>query len=247
MIRVHSHVDHWSLGCVFSEVLVWLILGMDGILEYRSNRRDYIQSLPGRDAGDYFHDGTTVLPVVSEWLAKVKNHHAETTILTEIVDLIEMMLGPFRNNNTALTYCTKAHHIVRAAKERLPRPSQEDPTERPETPPMFDFFNTKPVVSPASPISPTSPPSRMSSVLGSTPERRSRPSTKQPVSFPSILNQESHKVPEPPKLPLDAARRWYQNQKNPIRGKSPLPNSNELKVLQNRDMVRRPFPPLCKN
>src|SRR4051812_39558627 len=52
--------DVWSLGCVFSEVATWLILGRMGVSRYRKVR----QQESGRDD---FHDGYSVKPIVTAW------------------------------------------------------------------------------------------------------------------------------------------------------------------------------------
>jgi hypothetical protein len=63
---IPSKVDIWSLGCVVSEVAVWVINGPSGVKAYREARCEEIRQLELQDALDAFHDGKKVLQAVTE-------------------------------------------------------------------------------------------------------------------------------------------------------------------------------------
>lgn len=58
-------MDIWSLGCVWSEVAVWIIKGYAGLEQYRTDRRAATESEGVSNSG-CFHDGTAVLGCVTE-------------------------------------------------------------------------------------------------------------------------------------------------------------------------------------
>jgi len=67
----YQSVDIWSLGCVFSLAATWITLGAQGVVQYLITRIKAIRAmriptgLPRDDQA--FHDGQTVLRVVSDW------------------------------------------------------------------------------------------------------------------------------------------------------------------------------------
>ena len=58
--------DIWSLGCVFSVAATYVVLGKEGVKQYRLLRRQAIQRL-GLGIGDPFHNQNKVLPEVLQW------------------------------------------------------------------------------------------------------------------------------------------------------------------------------------
>ncbi|KAI0412123.1 hypothetical protein F5X98DRAFT_23177 [Xylaria grammica] len=58
--------DVWSLGCVFSEALVWSMMGESGRQEYRQSRLSETDNTPLKGSGydGCFHNGTDVLSAV---------------------------------------------------------------------------------------------------------------------------------------------------------------------------------------
>lgn len=69
----------WSIGCVLSEAATWVVLGKLGVLQFRDIRYDAMKrvlkkstsalSISGEcmDSADFFHNGTHVLPEVTQW------------------------------------------------------------------------------------------------------------------------------------------------------------------------------------
>ncbi|KAK5700213.1 hypothetical protein LTR17_023122 [Elasticomyces elasticus] len=64
-LQVPQGVDIWSLGCVWSELAVWIVKGYDGLQAYRKRRRAATDELGLQNPG-CFHDGKAVLPCIQE-------------------------------------------------------------------------------------------------------------------------------------------------------------------------------------
>ena len=103
-------MDVWSLGCVLSEVATWIVLGYQGVKQFRIVRKLQIQDLINSQAsnpsqhpstqglakGDYFHDGHDVLRGVKEWHAYLRTVLRPTDTMTaRVLDLVDrdMLLG----------------------------------------------------------------------------------------------------------------------------------------------------------
>ncbi|KAK3667545.1 hypothetical protein LTR22_001723 [Elasticomyces elasticus] len=64
-LQVPQGVDIWSLGCVWSELAVWIVKGYSGLETYRRRRKAATDEL-GIDNSGCFHDGHAVLPCIRE-------------------------------------------------------------------------------------------------------------------------------------------------------------------------------------
>ena len=65
---IYQGYDIWSLGCVFSLVATWIVLGQRGLHEYEWIRREARrQTTDDAGAGDAFHDDRKPLGKVREW------------------------------------------------------------------------------------------------------------------------------------------------------------------------------------
>ncbi|RDL30168.1 uncharacterized protein BP5553_10446 [Venustampulla echinocandica] len=120
-IRVTPTVDVFSLGCVLSEVTVWIAGGYEYLTGYRKARRKAIEQIPD---GDCFHNGTSRLPIVEEWHRKVeaKIDSTQDAFTPKFIPMIEEMLHDQQHRGDAMSFCTKAHKIfVEALDEFLER------------------------------------------------------------------------------------------------------------------------------
>ncbi|KAF2085973.1 kinase-like protein [Saccharata proteae CBS 121410] len=63
-LGVSQRVDLWSLGCIFSEVAVWIVEGFEGLEDYRLQRREATSKIPGFEDSGCTHDGEEVLGTV---------------------------------------------------------------------------------------------------------------------------------------------------------------------------------------
>ena len=84
-LRVGRQVDLWSLGCVFSEVAVWIGGGISMVKEYRRLRQEEAaKSLPS-GIGEVFHDGQMALNIVGRSHTNVVRSRRRDDFITERV------------------------------------------------------------------------------------------------------------------------------------------------------------------
>lgn len=56
-VKTSSKVDVWSLGCILSEVCVWIVAGREELQAYRERRRE---------KGYSYHEGGRILDLIAE-------------------------------------------------------------------------------------------------------------------------------------------------------------------------------------
>ncbi|KAJ4356762.1 uncharacterized protein N0V89_004798 [Didymosphaeria variabile] len=99
-VAVSQSVDLWSIGCIFSMAATWIVLGYQGIRQFDYIRRRAIGDIVRRTReqgseptimeGDFFHDGTDILPVVKEWHKYLRASVRHTDHVTrKMLDLTE--------------------------------------------------------------------------------------------------------------------------------------------------------------
>ena len=90
-LKVPQSVNIWSLGCIFSEVSVWLHDGWKRVVQYRRQRSEEVER-KGGDSGEYiFHHDDSLLESVrnihSDMMNKDESMHKVTRqILDHVVD-----------------------------------------------------------------------------------------------------------------------------------------------------------------
>jgi hypothetical protein len=99
---VPRSIDIWSLGCVFSVAASWIVLGSQGILQFTEVREMAISNLPAQSeepGGDYFHDGTNVLPGVLQWHEYLRNACRKSDPVTsEVLQLVDQKMLRAKGN-----------------------------------------------------------------------------------------------------------------------------------------------------
>jgi hypothetical protein len=115
---VKQNVDIWSFGCILTEAAVWLIHGYPGLQDFRLSRKAAISAIPEMKDGDWFHDGTKVLPIVLETMDSLeKDFRKSDGVTAAILDkLVKVMLDEPEVRYTAKQAHTHALRI-------LPRPN----------------------------------------------------------------------------------------------------------------------------
>jgi hypothetical protein len=98
-LYVKQSVDIWSLGCVFSEVAVWVVHGKDRLEEYRQMRQDETRQLHEfKDIG-CFHDSQRVLQTVGSMHQEVfdnvrqSDHVTKSVVKSMIMDMLDKADG----------------------------------------------------------------------------------------------------------------------------------------------------------
>jgi serine/threonine protein kinase len=98
--------DIWSMGCLFSDMLVRSSLGQDGVSRYRDAREAENKQfhVPNHNP-QCFHNGIERLSCVDEFHRKVLEKHPEDDVLRVVSDIIlDHMLKPIRERlDDALT------------------------------------------------------------------------------------------------------------------------------------------------
>lgn len=153
-LAVPRSVDIWSLGSVYSEAAVWVVLGRDGLNDYRRKRKTETDRIYGFKDGACFHDGTKVLDTVRNFHDKVRENIRKNDHVTELVlDMISDMLVAANSRPTSHFLHAKSSRILQTAQERLKSPKLEpspfavDPGEdRPKTPPELPPSATQDVL-----------------------------------------------------------------------------------------------------
>ncbi|KAF2843021.1 kinase-like protein [Patellaria atrata CBS 101060] len=132
--EVSQKIDTWSLGCVFSEVATWVILGWQGVLQFRRLRKNATKAIMDSrkhaslkrihrlKAGDYFHDGRDVLEIVKKWhetLRRLLRMGTTDPITIQVLDLIDskMLVGPPAERKRIEDICKDLRDIERTTSE----------------------------------------------------------------------------------------------------------------------------------
>ncbi|KAK8038980.1 hypothetical protein PG993_007391 [Apiospora rasikravindrae] len=118
-------IDIWSLGCVLSEIITWIVFGRQGVLVYDKLRQIAIKQLRGSrsprqpTADDAFHDGQEVLGAVTDWHQHLRaSMRKSDTATSEILDLIDskMLQSAPEQRLTSLALVDKFAGCIAAAK-----------------------------------------------------------------------------------------------------------------------------------
>ncbi|KAL1310564.1 hypothetical protein AAFC00_000843 [Neodothiora populina] len=84
--------DIWSLGCIASEAVTWLVNGIDGLEKYRAQRRNETDGISGLHGRPSFHNGRRKLKIVKDHHRELSNESSRSNQLT-----LEILRGPIRN------------------------------------------------------------------------------------------------------------------------------------------------------
>ncbi|ORX98944.1 hypothetical protein BCR34DRAFT_142156 [Clohesyomyces aquaticus] len=89
--EVTQSIDTWSFGCVLSVAATWIVLGFQGIRQYKKLRKTVKGTkTPDGSTTDRFHDGNDVLPEIKRWHNFLRGHLRVADTATPLVlDLIE--------------------------------------------------------------------------------------------------------------------------------------------------------------
>jgi hypothetical protein len=120
-LNVKQSVDIWSLGCVFSEVAVWVVHDKSRLETYRQMRLDETEQLYDfRDQG-CFHDGQKALLSVSTMHDTVFDNVRYTDHVTRSVikKMVDEMLDEYEVRPTAIQLWSKSRKILADAEKKL--------------------------------------------------------------------------------------------------------------------------------
>jgi hypothetical protein len=126
---VKQTVDIWSLGCVLSEVAVWLVHDKDRLETYRKERHDETNQLYDFKDGRAFHDSEKVLQSVGCMHEEVfenvrKSDHVTRSVVKKMInEMLDEVDG--RPNTKQLWF--KARNILKDAEKKLKGATGEQP------------------------------------------------------------------------------------------------------------------------
>ncbi|KAE9576091.1 hypothetical protein CGMCC3_g7715 [Colletotrichum fructicola] len=114
--QVDQTSDVWSLGCVLSVAATYVVLGTQGVLIYNRLRRQEISCREDNgNIDDTFHDGSRVLPEVTDWHKYLREATRKTDAFSAaVLDMIDAhMLVKAGERWTAQQVCAKFAEIFR--------------------------------------------------------------------------------------------------------------------------------------
>ncbi|KAH7409341.1 hypothetical protein BKA64DRAFT_393873 [Cadophora sp. MPI-SDFR-AT-0126] len=116
-VNFNQNFDIWSLGCIFSEVAVWVASGYHGVQNYRILRATEAD----HELGDCFHNGKLVLGAVgTAHLQLLSNLRQSDVITAAIVRLVvARMMVPSAHRMTAKQLWQECQGILSQSKATL--------------------------------------------------------------------------------------------------------------------------------
>jgi len=113
--KVTQSVDLWSFGCVLSMAATWIVLGPNGIYQYRLLRQRAVRSsrlgtafvLPSTSLqqSDIFHDGMDLLPGIRQWHQYLRGVLRRSDHITSnLLDFIEEHLLVARSESHQISF-----------------------------------------------------------------------------------------------------------------------------------------------
>ena len=128
-VHVKKSVDVWSLGCIFSEAVVWVVRGWRGLNEYRRRRGIEASQNPGLQGSCCFHDGHKALKEVRNIrrnLAQDCRASDNISAGSDLHSMIDLMLQPRESRKEASELYDRAQQLLKRARSKL-GPSADGP------------------------------------------------------------------------------------------------------------------------
>jgi hypothetical protein len=116
---VSRAIDIWSFGCVLSLAATWVVLGVDGINQFRI-LREQAQSTEAAEEGPIvasgaFHDGQKLLDAINDWHQFIRAMARRSDVITtQILDLVDtaMLKSEPEERASATHICGDMRHIL---------------------------------------------------------------------------------------------------------------------------------------
>lgn len=132
-LNVQPSVDIWSFGAVCSEAAVWVVLGISGLTEYRSQRKQEICGKNTSQDGSCFHDGDNVLKTVEAMHGRLLNRgevrpgdHVTKPVVDQMISSMLMEEPDGRQN--AIWLWKRSRKISNEAQSKLQEPTKQSTT-----------------------------------------------------------------------------------------------------------------------
>ncbi|XTI86035.1 hypothetical protein V2W45_1233385 [Cenococcum geophilum] len=122
---VYQTIDSWSLGCVLSLAATWMVLGVQGVLQYtvlRIRALKRARKASPSEPDDPFHDGDDVLPEVRSWHNILRSTKRITDHITsDVLNLVDsrmLIKDPLERIETE-ELCEELNKILQRAGKEL--------------------------------------------------------------------------------------------------------------------------------
>lgn len=118
--------DIWSIGCIYSEVAMWVADGYKGLLDYRQQRLSETERI-SFTGGDCFHDGERVLQAVLDAHMDIEDRLRRSDYITKDVldSMIDEMLWE-EDRPSAKALVRKADMVLSRARQKLAATSNDE-------------------------------------------------------------------------------------------------------------------------
>ncbi|KAK0110693.1 hypothetical protein ONS96_002294 [Cadophora gregata f. sp. sojae] len=128
-VSFNQNIDIWSLGCVFSEVAVWIASGYHGVQNYRNLRT----TEAAHQLSDSFHNGKSALGAVrTTHLRLTSGLLGSDTVTAAVICLVEgHMMVPSDRRMTAYQVWEECQGILSQAEAVLERRKDKAPQAKP--------------------------------------------------------------------------------------------------------------------
>jgi serine/threonine protein kinase len=122
--KMMQSADIWSLGCVFSLVATWIVLGKEGLANHRQVRITATEAIARTQIaadpdglwvpGDFFHNGRDVLPEISSFHAALRKLARRSDNITMgILDIVDRgIFVQADQRTTAATICQQVEILL---------------------------------------------------------------------------------------------------------------------------------------
>ncbi|CAG8973129.1 hypothetical protein HYALB_00008660 [Hymenoscyphus albidus] len=145
-VAVSQNIDVWSLGCVLSIAVTWMVFGHSAVIEYQNRCQRSIRHLIEKTLfdenlrnstlelwpGDYFHNGNAVLDEITEWHNILRgNCHESDEITISLLRLIDQKL--LVEDTSRITAVELSSELADMLDSTVKGPVVSPTTEEPET------------------------------------------------------------------------------------------------------------------
>lgn len=114
--NVNRLADIWALGCIFSEVVTFVVLGMKGIEDYKRWRRYEFRT---NVSVDIFYDyETDRVDNVLKWFEHLRVESGRDQLILDVLELVEEMLAPVSTRPRAVAVMSKFSEILVRERRR---------------------------------------------------------------------------------------------------------------------------------
>jgi len=111
--------DVWSLGCIFADVITFVVRGYEGVCAFREHRTT-VSAASSRVTKDWFHDEGHVKPTVLDWFQSLVDSTSGDSFVEEFIHLLKKILQSRPEDRPKITDIeSEFQEILRREETRL--------------------------------------------------------------------------------------------------------------------------------